>query len=143
MTTFAIQHPTLSPEEILDRELGRFFQAADIYQGVTGELAMMPVCIVDVRWHDLLGTDIYTQIIQDCLGEGVTIEHLESGGRDVMGWMPYYHKLFGKLDDVWFTLPDGTLNNKCKRAYESGNWPEMSWDCTPGFVREDEADTTA
>jgi hypothetical protein len=126
-------------DEVLERELGRFFEAADFYGGVTGDEAKMPTCIVDDYWHRLIEDSIgYHNLVVRWLGTGVRVEHVKRGGVDVISWIPFYEELTGdKLHDAWFTRRDGSFLEETKRAYLAGEYFRMSWDCTPGIVHGD------
>lgn len=118
----------------LDLELGRFFGVAKELHSDTGELAMMPTCIVDEHWHGLIESGTLDQLAAQYVGDDVRVEHLESGGFDPLNWVARYEAKFGPLSPAWFTDKDGGLDETRYQQYVAGNAQRMSWDCTPGFV---------
>ena len=118
---------------VLDRELARFFQISKQLFDETGELAMMPTCVVDERWHSLIEADKIDSFVSKCLDDDVAITHLEAGGVDPLNWVSRYESTFGPLNPLWFTGKDG-LNVELYNEYARGALPDMAWDCTPGFA---------
>ena len=130
---------TSSIKEVLDNELSKFFSVAEEYTRQTGLSAMMPKCIVDAHWHDMLADlpsfDAFTGA---CVGEGITVEHIEAGGVDPIAWVPLYESAYGPLDRVWFTAADETFAVAEYDEYlRTGETPKMAWDCTPYFRKEE------
>lgn len=118
---------------VLDRELSRFFQIGKELFEETGELAMMPTCVVDEHWHSLIEHGKIDAFVAEHLGDDVVIMHLDAGGIDPLNWVARYESAFGPLNPAWFTDQNG-LNSELFGEYTDGAAPGMSWDCTPGFI---------
>jgi hypothetical protein len=120
-------------EADLRTELGRFFAVAAQYTAQSGERAMMPACPVDTAWHEMLGDDaMFGDLVTEFLGPDATVRHLEANGRGVIGWTGLYERSYGPLPQVWFTSPQGVLDEKAYADYQRTGIARLSWDCTPG-----------
>lgn len=121
-------------------ELGRFFQVAAEYRLKTGQAAMMPKCVVDSVWHDLLDKPQELRaLIDQHLGIEMEVAHLKSSGEGLLGWVGVYESRFGKLPLPWFINPDGAVNDDALAHYEQTGEVRMSWDCTPGITETKKA----
>ena len=118
---------------VLDRELSRFFQVSKELFDETGAMAMMPTCVVDEHWHDLIEEGKIDAFVAECLGDDVTVAHVEAGGVDPLNWVTRYEVMFGSLNPLWFT-GQGGLNTELFNEYVGGKTPDMAWDCTPAFL---------
>jgi len=114
-------------------ELGRFFKVAAEYRLASGgQSAMMPKCIVDSVWHELLDKpQELRSLIDNHLGIEMEVAHLKSSGEGLLGWVGVYESRFGKLPLPWFVGPDGAVNDDALAHYEQTGEVRMSWDCTP------------
>ncbi len=121
-------------------ELGRFFQVAAEYRFKTGQSAMMPKCIVDTVWHELLDKPQELRaLIDNHLGIEMEVAHLKSSGEGLLGWVGVYESRFGKLPLSWFVGLDGVVDDDAFVHYEQTGEVRMSWDCTPGITETKKA----
>lgn len=124
----------VSDRHLLKRELGRFFSIAAEYHQRSGRSAMMPRCVVDSMWHQLISQpDELNAIIKEYVGVDTTIDHAKSDGEGELPWAEIYHARFGELPRIWFISPEGMLNKQALNIYEHTGTLRMSWDCTPAF----------
>lgn len=119
-------------------ELGRFFEVAREYRLKTGgKSAMMPKCIVDSAWHDLLDKpDELKVLVERHLGIEMEVAHLKSTGEGLLDWVSVYESRFGKLPLPWFVKPGGSVDDEAVAHYEQTGEVRMSWDCTPGITKK-------
>ncbi len=118
---------------VLDQELSRFFQIGKQLFDETGNLAMMPTCVVDEHWHRLIEANKIDSFAAEHLGDDIEVTHIEAGGVNPLNWVDRYEATFGPLNPVWFTGENG-LNAELYNEYTGGALPDMSWDCTPAFA---------
>lgn len=107
-------------------ELGRIFaMTADGVENTT-----MPSRYIDKVWHEMLETPEDYQKFS--LAEaGVIVGHSPIQGEGRVTWIPEYESRFGKLDPVWFTDENGTLQSDAFEKYLNGDEVWGSWDCGP------------
>ncbi|MEI8103674.1 MAG: hypothetical protein WCG84_02080 [Candidatus Moraniibacteriota bacterium] len=119
-------------------ELGRFFEVAAEYRLKTGgKSAMMPKCVVDSAWHDLLDKPQELRDLVDLhLGIEMEVAHLKSSGNGLLDWVSVYESRFGKLPLPWFVRPDDSVDDEALAHYEQTGEVRMSWDCTPGITKK-------
>lgn len=119
---------------VLTEELGRFFQVASEHRLKTGKSAMMPVCIVDSVWHELVNNPPELRALIDThLGIEMEVAHLKSAGEGRLDWVELYESHFGELPAPWFINPDGSTNDQALEHYRQTGEVRLSWDCTPGI----------
>jgi len=119
---------------ILEKELAKFFLVSFEYQKKTGSSAMMPSCIVDSVWHKLLKQPKQLRLIVSAsLGENVEVLHLENKGEGTLHWVAIYEEKFGQLPVVWFTKPDGSVDQQALDHYQRTGEVRLAWDCVPAI----------
>ncbi len=115
---------------VVTSELERFLVVAEQYHRETGQQAVMPACPVDSEWHRLIGLpDEYQALCLRAVNRDV--KHLPMKGTGEIAWTPVYEQLFGRLPEVWFQGPDGTLNEASWLRYLQTGRFYASWDCVP------------
>jgi hypothetical protein len=113
-------------------ELTRFFRVAQSYSKKTNELVLMPSCIVDSVWHDLLEKPKeYKEFTHNAIG--CDVGHEKNNGKGIIQWTGHYEEKYGKLSEIWFTSPCGKLDNEAYNDYISTGKMLMAWDCNPAI----------
>lgn len=117
-------------------ELGRFFETALEFQQTTGKTALMPSCLVDRAWHDMMNEppEYEAFSMRTC---GMEVEHQETKGEGEIEWVELYYSKFGPLSTAWFISPSGDFDRRRHEEYLKTGVLKAAWDCGPAFKKVD------